>query len=118
VPPTKTTSPRKKPPLVPAPNRAYTRIVNALTKERGVTVVPGWGAGNLVLKVRAKIFVILSSSGFVAKLPKARVDELVAEGHGTRFDPRKNGRVMKEWIVAKDESLWLALAREALAFVR
>jgi len=99
------------------PNRAYTRIVNALAKQRGVTVEPGWGAGNLVLKVRAKIFVILSSTGFVAKLSKARVDELVAEGAGTRFDPRKNGRVMKEWIVVTDEAQWLALAREALAFV-
>jgi len=96
----------------------FAPVVAALTKHRDVTLEPGWGAGNFVLKVAGKIFVILAADRFVAKLPKTRVDELAAQGIGTRFDPRKNGRVMKEWIVVGDEARWLELAREAYRFVR
>ena len=94
----------------------FAGVIDALTKKPGVVAEPGWGKGNFVLKVNAKIFAILSADRFVAKLPKARVDELVAQGTGTRFDPRKNGRVMKEWIVVPEQGRWLALAREAHRF--
>ena len=55
----------------------------------------------------------------VVKLPKQRVDALIASGDGERFDPRKNGQLMKEWIVIEPTSAeqWLPLAREALDFV-
>ena len=55
----------------------------------------------------------------VLKLPRPRVDDLIASGAGHRFDPG-HGRVMKEWITLDDDSDqdWLPLAREALAFVR
>ena len=102
---------------VPEVDARFSSVISALTKNRGVVVEPGWGKGNFVLKVNAKIFAILSADRFVAKLSKDRVDELVTDGSGTRFDPRKNGRVMKEWIVIPDQSRWLALAREAHAFV-
>jgi hypothetical protein len=95
----------------------FATVIDALANKAGVVVEPGWGKGNFVLKVNAKIFAILSTDRCVAKLPKARVDELVAGGVGTRFDPRKNGRVMKEWIVVADQSRWRALAREAHEFV-
>ena len=94
----------------------FSRVVAAFDKQRDVSLAPGWGAGNWVLKRGAKLFVLLSSTGFVVKLPKARVDELVAAGAGTRFDPRKNGQLMKEWFVAKTDKGWTALAREAYAF--
>jgi hypothetical protein len=47
------------------------------------------------------------------------VDALVASGDGERFDPRRDGRLMKEWLsVAPTSQLaWRDLAREALAFV-
>jgi hypothetical protein len=47
------------------------------------------------------------------------VDALIAAGDGERFDPRRDGRLMKEWLVVAPsaEARWLALAREALAFV-
>ena len=93
-------------------------IVAAFTRRRGVTVEPGWGAGNLVLKLGAKIFAIVGDDRLVVKLPKARVDELVAAKSGTRFDPRKNGRVMKEWLVANARADGLSLAEEAHAFAR
>jgi len=53
----------------------------------------------------------------VVKLPAPRVDELVAGGHGERFDANK-GTPMREWFsLAPDSALgWSALAREALDF--
>ena len=96
----------------------YTAITKAFAKVRGVEVRPGWGAGNLVLALSSKMFVLLMAHGFVAKLPKARVDDHVAAGMGTRFDPRKNGRVMKEWLVADVSADWLELAREAHVFAK
>ena len=98
-------------------NRRAARVVTALGKEAGVTVEPGWGEGNVVLKHRAKMFVIVRPEDVVAKLPKPRVDDLVEAGKGSRFDPRKNGRVMKEWLVVTEAPMWLSLAREALACV-
>jgi hypothetical protein len=55
----------------------------------------------------------------VVKLPRSRVAALIASGDGERFDPRHDGRLMKEWLcVAPTAQMeWLALAREALAFV-
>jgi hypothetical protein len=53
----------------------------------------------------------------VVKLPRRRVDELVADGHGERFDANK-GTPMKEWFSLDPGSAlpWPPLAREALAF--
>jgi hypothetical protein len=95
----------------------FAPVVAALAKRPRVMLEPGWGKGNLVLKVDAKIFAILGANGVVAKLPRERVDELVDAGAGTRFDPRKNGHVMKEWLVAGAGSDPVALAREAYRFV-
>jgi hypothetical protein len=55
----------------------------------------------------------------VVKLPRPRVDELVAGGHGERFDANK-GTPMKEWFSLDPESdlAWPPLAREALDFAR
>jgi len=72
------------------------------------------------LKVNGKVFAMVSSKGeFVVKLPRDRVDALVASRDGVRFDPG-HGRVMKEWFVVSPTSTqdWLALAIEALEFVR
>ena len=80
----------------------------------------GKGFGSDALKVRGKIFAMLSSQGrLVVKLPRQRVDALVASGDGERFDPRRDGRMMKEWLaLAPTSSLeWLPLAHEARAFV-
>ncbi len=52
----------------------------------------------------------------MVKLPKERVDALVASGIGRPFAPA--GRVFKEWLsVPKpDRRRWRALLREGLAF--
>lgn len=70
-----------------------------------------------VLNVKGKIFAMLVKGKFVVKLPKERVDKLVASGAGEYFDPG-HGRLMKEWVaVANARPRWVELAREAHAFV-
>jgi len=90
--------------------------IGTVADQAGVVIEAGWRQGNVVAKRGSKIFAIISDARFVAKLPKTRVDELVEQGLGTRFDPRKNGRVMKEWLVASTTANRRALAREAYAF--
>ena len=53
----------------------------------------------------------------VVKLPRDRVDELIAAGDGLAFAPAK--KVFREWvqIPARDEARWRALLAESLAFV-
>jgi TfoX/Sxy family transcriptional regulator of competence genes len=69
------------------------------------------------LRVDNKIFAMVSRGRLVVKLPKARVDELVAQGVAERFDPG-HGRIMKEWAVfAGTKPSWERLAREAYRYV-
>lgn len=103
------------------PEARYSTLVTELLEHPGVTHESGsarrsFGAGSL--KVQHKIFAMLVKGRLVAKLPRQRVDALIAVGVGERFDPG-HGRVMREWLAvdANDEADWLALAREALAFV-
>jgi hypothetical protein len=101
-------------PEIPA---ALSPVAAALSGEDGVTVEKGWGSSGAVLKHRGKMFVLLLPEEPVFKLPKARVDALVNASVGRRFDPRKDGRLMKEWIVVpRGDSDWVALAREAYCF--
>ncbi len=55
-------------------------------------------------------------SGLVVKLPRARVDELIAAGTGKPFAPA--GRVFREWVSVPVPSArrWEALLREGVAF--
>jgi TfoX/Sxy family transcriptional regulator of competence genes len=99
----------------------FAAIVEALARKPCVTHSKSRGRlfGASALKVHDKIFAMVSSGGqFVVKLPKARVDALVATGVGEHFDA-KRGRPMKEWLEVRSESAeeWLELAREALEFV-
>ena len=77
------------------------------------------GFGSSALKTHNKIFAMLVRDKFVVKLPKLRVDALIASGDGERYDPRHDGRLMKEWVVIEPTSKegWLPLAREAMEFV-
>jgi hypothetical protein len=96
---------------------SFAPVVAAFARARDVALERGWGAGNLVLKVGGKIFVMLHKGALVAKLPRERVDGLVAAGKGVNFDPGR-GRLMKEWLVAgKGAPPWVELAREAHRFV-
>ena len=74
--------------------------------------------GSQALKVNGSIFAMVTGGRLVVKLPKHRVDALIAEGTGAPFDSGR-GRPMKEWLAVgvDDDRTWLALAQEALAFV-
>jgi hypothetical protein len=98
----------------------YALLVSALTSRPGVSVSASRkkGFGSTALCFNDKIFAMLSSKEqLVVRLPKGRVDALVAAGHGACFE-LGHGRLMKEWFVAGValEEGWLSLAEEALSF--
>jgi TfoX/Sxy family transcriptional regulator of competence genes len=91
------------------------KIAKAFAADRRVSV--GRLFASVGLKVDAKIFAMVVKGRLVVKLPKERVDALVASGAAERFDPG-HGRVMREWAsFGEDGPTWLSLAREARAFV-
>jgi TfoX/Sxy family transcriptional regulator of competence genes len=95
---------------------AFAAVVEAFATDRRVT--QGKLMASYGLKVNGRIFAMLVRGQLVTKLPKSRVDELVASGRGERFDPG-HGRLMKEWIaIRSSEAEWVTLAQEAFAFVR
>jgi len=98
----------------------FEAVVEAMLPQPGVTPPSGGrGFGRNALRVDGRIFAMLVRGTLVVKLPKSRVDELVTEGVGVRFDANK-GTPMKEWLSleASADLDWPALAQEALDFVR
>jgi hypothetical protein len=104
-----------------SPERHYASIAQTLCREPGVTLGTSAkkGFGSSALCINGKIFAMLSSKNdFVVKLPRKRVDLLVAAGSAKRFDPG-HGRLMKEWLVVgpRGNEDWLLVAKEAMRFV-
>ncbi len=102
------------------PEERFATLIEALLSYPDVTPPSeGKAFGSSGLKIQNKIFAMLTGGRLVVKLPKSRVDMLVASGDGERFDPRKNGQFMKEWLTVEpaSELEWLALAKEAMEFV-
>ncbi len=66
--------------------------------------------GSNALKVDGGIFAMLVRGALVVKLPHPRVDTLIAEGIGERYDPRHDGRLMKAWLTVDPaaDADWLA----------
>jgi hypothetical protein len=103
------------------PEERFAEIVEELLSNPNVTPpTEGKGFGSSGLKIQNKIFAMLVKGKLIVKLPKPRVDALISSGAGERFDPRKDGRPMKEWVTLEptSEEDWLSLAREAMAFVK
>jgi hypothetical protein len=103
------------------PEARFAALAESFHDAPGVTgpsLEPGRRFGDNGLKVRGKIFAMLVDDRLVVKIPRARVDALLASGDGTRFDPG-HGRIMKEWLTLDpgSDQDWTTLAREALAFV-
>ena len=100
----------------------FERLVERFRADPSVTPPSGEKGGRFGsagLKVDGKIFAMVSRDGeLVVKLPRERVEELIASGTGTRFDPG-HGRLMKEWVsVAPSHGRsWPKLAEEAREFV-
>ena len=101
--------------------RRYAQLVGKVAGRRGVTnISEGKGFGSSgQLKVSGRIFAMLVRDELVLKLARRRVDELVEQGEGKRFDAGK-GKPMREWFVLSPTSKkrWLPLAEEALEFVK
>jgi len=105
-------------PLVSS-EEGYARVVKALLTNSKVTQSEKKGFGSSALTIDGRIFATLNHEGkLLVKLPKQRVDALIASGEGERFDSG-SGPPMKEWATIEPASrdLWLPLAREALKFV-
>jgi hypothetical protein len=107
-----------------AAEERFAMIVSVLGGMPGVTWRTGDSQakprfGSAGLKVGGKIFAQLVRGKLVVKLPQHRVEALIAAGDGERFDPRHDGRLMKEWVAVEPTSQagWLPLAQEALEFV-
>ena len=97
-------------------DRCFASVVAAFANRDDVT--RGRMMSSYGLKVNEKIFAMCGRGKFVAKLPKARVDEIVRRGEGEHFEPR-HGRLMKEWIaIEPGNANWVELANEAYEFVK
>jgi TfoX/Sxy family transcriptional regulator of competence genes len=103
------------------PEERYDTLVETLLGHGDVTLgsTGKKGFGSSALQIGGKIFAMLSNGRLVVKLPRQRVNALVAAGAGERFDPRHDGRLMKEWLSVGPTAAerWLPLAREAMEFV-
>ncbi len=103
------------------PEQRFAAVAEALLAQPGVTLgsPEKRGFGSSALQVNGKIFAMVGQERLVVKLPQQRVDELVASGAGERFGPRRDGRLMKEWLAVAPTYTgpWLPLVREALEFV-
>jgi hypothetical protein len=101
------------------PEDRFSALVDELVGLAGVTPPDGGrGFGSHALRFQNKIFAMLVRGRLVVKLPKARVDALVAAWEGVHFDANK-GTPMKEWLSLDPASdvAWEPLARDALDFV-
>src|SRR5258708_31066945 len=106
------------PPITP--EERFAKIVEALPSNPDVTPPSdGKRFGSSGLKIHNKIFAMLVGGKLVVKLPKPRVDALIASGAGERFDPRHDGRLMKERVSLEptSEEARLPPPPHAIAFV-
>ena len=105
--------PKKPAPIEPDPN--FAPVAKAFANDRQVTA--GMMMASYGLKVKGKIFAMWVGGQLVVKLPRQRVDEMVENGKGKRFDPG-HGRLMKEWVVVlAQKKSWVDIAKEAYRFV-
>ena len=101
-----------------ADNELFWDLVSEVQEEDS-RVVEGTIMGGPCVRVDSEFLALVDykGSGLVVKLPRHRVDELVASGTGQPFGPA--GRVFKEWvsIPVRDRALWRQLLREGIDFV-
>ncbi len=99
----------------------FEQLAEGLLADPEVSRGTGFGSSP-GFRVGSKIFAMLGGTGerLVVKLPRQRVEQLVAAGTGERFDPRHDGRLMKEWVTVpvQHRGDWEQLVSEALRFVR
>ena len=102
----------------PVTAELFAQLSEELTGSRP-DVEPTRMFGSAGLTTHGKTFAMLVRGKLVVKLPRDRVQELLAAGAGDRFD-LGHGRLMREWISlteATDPTPCRMLMTEALAFV-
>lgn len=102
------------------PAERYEDLVDALVGQDGVTPPQGGaGFGRSAIRFNGKIFAMFVRGKLVLKLPEQRIDDLIAAGHGERFDANKR-TPMREWLSLNpgSDQPWLPIAQEALSFAR
>jgi TfoX/Sxy family transcriptional regulator of competence genes len=97
-------------------NKLFDAVTAAVEHDPGVG--KGRGFGSSGLKVGGKLFAMLVKDELVVKLPRHRVQQLIAAGSGAQFDPG-HGRLMREWVTVPpgEADQWIRLAREAREYV-
>jgi len=101
--------------MMPDPDVRFAAIARKFRREADVS----WGKlfSAYGLKVHGRIFAMVAHGHLVVKLPKDRVDALVGQGLGERFDPG-HGRPMQEWVSLHGaEPDWATVIAEAKDFV-
>jgi hypothetical protein len=101
----------------PTADDRYEALVEALLADPSVSRASKPGFGSSGLFAGGQLFVMHSHDMLVVKLPRSRIEALVASGDGVRFDPG-HGRPMQEWLSLEPDSAqdWLVLAHEARDF--
>ena len=100
------------------PEDRFEELVGEMITVDGVSPPAGGRRfGAQALRFHGRIVAMLVDGCLVVKLPRPRVDDLVAAGAGVRFDAHR-GTPMKEWFVLAPESpmAWPALTREAITY--
>lgn len=93
---------------------SFATVIDAFAGDSRVT--QGGRFGSVSLRVDGKVFVMFVKGSLVAKLPAARVAELVASGTAAPYT--SGGRQMREWAaVSGNRERWKAIAREGYEFV-
>ena len=102
----------------PTDESVFWSIIDELAAENPL-VGPGTIMGGACARVGGEFLALVNfkGSGLVVKLPKARVQELVASGVGQPFAPA--GKVFSEWVAipVRDRRRWRTLLKEGIAFV-
>ena len=101
-------------------DRIFDTIAKAFVSDPKISQSKMFGSPGL--KISGKVFAFLMKGKLVFKLPKEKVDELVAAKEGKHFGHMfapDNWRPMKEWIEVNSENkkVLLNLAQEAKDFV-
>ena len=88
-------------------------------REKNSRIEEGTIMGGRCARVAGEFLALVDykNSGLVVKLPRTRVEALIAEGVGQPFAPA--GKVFKEWvsIPQRNRRRWRALLLEGVAFV-
>jgi hypothetical protein len=98
--------------------RIFSTISRSQQGKPGVSAGTGFGK-NPGLRIQGKIYAMVVRGELVVKLPRERVEQLLASGTAKPFGAGKTDRVMKEWasVPASGSRRWEGLVNEARQFV-